>query len=85
MKLAEEKFSIISKEDSRSRCNNACQCEQNYLRLGAITDNISEQVVVNLQDSEKSSCRSSEDEEEEEGVAEEEEEEDGELSGMEAF
>jgi plasmid maintenance system antidote protein VapI len=80
MKLAEEKFNIITKEEWSSRCNNARQCEQNYLRLEPIID-ISEQTVVNLQnDSDNSSCSSSEEEEEE--VAEED---DGELSGIETL
>jgi hypothetical protein len=81
MKLAEEKFSIIKKEDWSSRCNNARQGEQNYLRLEPIIDDISEQIVINLQNySDNSSCSSSEEEEEE--VAEDD---DGELSGIEAL
>jgi hypothetical protein len=81
MKLAEEKFNIITEEEWSSRCNNARQCEQNYLRLEPSIDDISEQIVVNLQnDSDNSSCSSSEEEEEE--VAEED---DGELSGIEAL
>jgi hypothetical protein len=81
MKLAEEKFNTITKEEWSSRCNNARQCEQNYLRLEPITDDISEQIVVNLQNgSEKSSCSSNEEEEEE--VAEDD---DGDLSGIEAL
>jgi hypothetical protein len=80
MKLAEEKFNIITKEEWSSRCNNARQSEQNYLRLEPIIDDISEQIVINLQsDSDNSSCSSSEEEEE---VAEED---DGELSGIEAL
>jgi transposase len=47
MKLAEEKFNIITKKERSSRCNNAHQCEQNYLRLEPIIDDISEQIVVN--------------------------------------
>jgi hypothetical protein len=51
------------------------------LRLESIIDDISEQIVANLQsDSDNSSCSSSEEEEEE--VAEED---DGELSGIEAL
>jgi hypothetical protein len=46
MKLAEEKFNIITKEEWSSRCNNARQCEQNYLPLESIIDEISEQTVV---------------------------------------
>jgi hypothetical protein len=81
MKLAEEKFSIVTKEDWSSRCNNVRQCEQNYLRLEPIVDDISEQIVINLQiDSDNSSCSSSEEEEEE--VLEED---DRELSGIEAL
>jgi hypothetical protein len=81
MKLAEEKFNIITKEEWSSRCNNACQCEQNYLRLEPIIEDISEQNVMNLQnDSDNSSCTSSE--EEKEKLAEED---DGELSGIEAL
>jgi hypothetical protein len=81
MKLAEEKFSIITKEEWSSRCNNARQCEQNYSRLEPIIDDISEQIVINLQsDGDNSSCSSSEEEEEE--IAEED---DGELSGIEAL
>jgi hypothetical protein len=77
MKLAEEKFNIVTEEEWISRCNNARQCEQNYLRLETIIDDISEQSVINLQNnSENSSCSSSE---------EEEEEDDGELSGIEAL
>jgi hypothetical protein len=76
-KLAEEKFNIIMKEEWSSRCNNAHQCKQNYLQLEPIVDDISEQIVVNLQnDSDTSSCSSSEEEEEE--IAKED---DGELSG----
>jgi hypothetical protein len=76
MKQAEEKFNIITKEEWSSRCNNARQCEQNYLQLEPIIDDISEQIVINLQnDSDNSSCSSSE----------EEEEDDGELSGIEAL
>jgi len=83
MKLAEEKLSLITKEEWSSRCNNAHQCEQNYLRLEPFIDDISEQIVVNLQGgSEISSCSSSEEEEMEEKVAEED---DGELSGLEAL
>jgi hypothetical protein len=81
MKLAEEKFNIITKEEWSSRCNNARQCEQNYLRLEPIIDDISEQIVVNLQsDSDNSSCSSSEEEEEEFA-----EEDDGKFSGIEAL
>jgi hypothetical protein len=81
MKRAEEKFNIVTKEEWSSRCNNARQCEQNYLRLEPIIDDISEQIVNNLQnDSDNSSCSSSEEEEEE--VAEED---DRELSGIEAL
>jgi hypothetical protein len=81
MKLAEEKFNIVTKEEWSSRCNNARQCEQNYLRLEPNIDDISEQIVINLQnDNDNSSCSSSEEEEEE--VAEED---DGELSGIEAL
>jgi hypothetical protein len=81
MKLAEEKFNIVTKEEWSSRCNNARQCEKNYLRLEPIIDDISEQIVINLQNcSDNSSCSSSEEEEEE--VAEED---DGELSGIEAL
>jgi hypothetical protein len=66
VKLAEEKFNIITKEERSSRCNNARQCERNYLRLEPVIDDISEQIVVNLQsDSDNSSCSSSEEEEEE--------------------
>jgi hypothetical protein len=80
MKLAKEKFSIVTKEEWSFRCNNACQCEQNYLRLEPIIDDISEQIVINLQNnSDNSSCSSNEEEEE---VAEED---DGELSGIEAL
>jgi hypothetical protein len=76
MKLAEEKFNIVTKEEWSSRCNNARQCEQNYLRLEPIVDDISEQIVINLQNySDNSSCSSSE----------EEEEDDGELSGIETL
>jgi hypothetical protein len=79
MKLAEEKFNIITREEWSSRCNNARQCKQNYLRLEPIIDDISEQTVVNLQsNSNNSSCSSSEEEE----IAEED---DGELSGIEAL
>jgi hypothetical protein len=81
IKLAEEKFNIVTKEERSSRCSNARQCEQNYLRLGPIIDDISKQILINLQnDSGNSSCSSSEEEEEE--VAEED---DGELSGIEAL
>jgi hypothetical protein len=81
MKLAEEKFNIITKEDWSSRCYNAHQCEQNYVRLEPIINDILEQIVINVQnDSDNSSCSSSEEEEEE--VAEED---DGELSGIEAL
>jgi hypothetical protein len=81
MKLAEERFNIITKEECSSRCNSARQCEQNYLRMEPIIDDISEQIVVHLQnDSDNSSCSSSEEEEEE--VAEED---DGEESGIEAL
>jgi hypothetical protein len=44
MKLAEEKFNIVTKEEWSSRCNNARRCEQNYLRLEPIIDDISEQL-----------------------------------------
>jgi hypothetical protein len=81
MKLAEEKFSIVAKEEWSSRCNNARQCEQNYLRLEPIIDDISEKIVINLQnDSDNSNCSSSEAEKEE--VVEED---DGELSRIEAL
>jgi hypothetical protein len=81
IKLAEEKFNIVTKEEWSSRYNNARECEQNYLRLEPIIDDISEQIVINLQnDSDNSSCTSSEEEEEE--VAEED---DWELSGIEAL
>jgi superfamily I DNA and RNA helicase len=81
MKLAEEKFNIITKEEWSLRCNNARQCKQNYLRLEPIIDDISEQIVISLQnDSDNSSYSSSEEEEEE--VAEED---DGELSEVEAL
>jgi hypothetical protein len=51
------------------------------LLLEPIIDDVSEQIVINLQDdSDNSSCSSSEEEEEE--VAEED---DGELSGIEAL
>jgi hypothetical protein len=49
MKLAEEKFNIVIKEEWSSRCNNARQCEQNYLQLEPIIDDISEQLVISLQ------------------------------------
>jgi hypothetical protein len=81
IKLAEKKSNIITKEEWSSWCNNARQCEQNYLRLEPIIDDISEQIVINLQNgSDNSSCRSSAKEEEE--VAKED---DGELSGIEAL
>jgi transposase len=41
MKLAEEMFNIVTKEEWSSRCNNAHQCEQNYLLLEPIIDDIS--------------------------------------------
>jgi hypothetical protein len=47
MKLAEEKFNIVAKEEWSSRCNIARQCEQNYLRLEPVIDDISEQIVIN--------------------------------------
>jgi hypothetical protein len=51
------------------------------LRLEPIIDDISEQIVINLQnDSDNSSCSSNEEEEEEFS-----EEDDGELSGIEAL
>jgi hypothetical protein len=51
------------------------------LRLEPIIDDISEQIVINLQsDSDNNSCSSSEEEEEET-----EKEDDGELSGIEAL
>jgi hypothetical protein len=79
MKLAEEKFNIVTKEEWSSRCNNARQCKQNYFHLEPIIDDISEQIVINLQnDSDNSSCSSSEEEEEED-------DDDGELSGIEAL
>jgi hypothetical protein len=81
MKLAEEKFSIITKDEWSSRYNSACQWEQNYLRLEPIIDDISEQIVVNLQNDSTSSCSSSE-----EGVEDEIAEDDnGELNGTEAL
>jgi hypothetical protein len=81
MKLAEEKFSIVIKEEWSSKCNNARRCEQNYLRLEPIIDDISEQTVINLQsDNDNSSCSSIEEEREE--VAEED---DGELSEIEVL
>jgi hypothetical protein len=71
MKLAEEKSSIITKEKWSSRCNNACQCDQNYLQLEPIIVDFSEQIIVNFQnDSDTSSCSRSEDEEREEEVTE---------------
>jgi hypothetical protein len=45
MKIYEEEFSIITREEWRSRCNNALHCEQNYLRLEPIID-ISEQIIL---------------------------------------
>jgi hypothetical protein len=76
MKLTEETFNIITKEEWSLRCNTACQCEQNYLWLEA-TEDSTKQNVVNLQhDNDNSSCSSSE----EEGEVED----DGELSGIEA-
>jgi hypothetical protein len=63
MKLAEEEFNIVTKEEWSSMCNNAHQCEQNYLRMEPIIDDISEQILINLQnDSDNSSCSSSEEE-----------------------
>jgi hypothetical protein len=60
MKLAEEKFSIITKDEWSSRCNSSSLCKQNYLQLEPITDDISEQIVVSLQDNSKnSSCSGS--------------------------
>jgi hypothetical protein len=83
VKLAEERFSITTEEEWSSRCSIALQCEENYLRVEPITDDISKPIVVNLQgDSETSSCSSSEEEDGEEGVAEEY---DGEFSGIEAL
>jgi hypothetical protein len=77
MKLSEEKFNIVTKKEWSSRCNNVRQCEQNYLRLKPIIDDISEQIVINLQnDSDNSSCSSSK---------KEKEEDDGELSGIKAL
>jgi hypothetical protein len=49
MKLAEEKLSIVTKEELSFRYNNARQCQQNYLRMVSIIDNISEELIVNLQ------------------------------------
>jgi transposase len=40
IKLTEENFNIVLKEEWSSRCSNARQCEQNYLRLEPIIDNI---------------------------------------------
>jgi transposase len=80
MEPAEEKFNIVTKEEWSSRCNNVRRREQNYLRLEPITDDISEQIVIFLQnDSDNRSCSNSERDEE---VAEEE---DGELSEIEAL
>jgi hypothetical protein len=77
VKLAEERFSITTEEEGSSI---ALQCEENYLRVEPITDDISKPIVVNLQGgSETSSCSSSEEEDGEEGVAEEY---DGEFSGI---
>jgi hypothetical protein len=47
MKLAEEKFNIVTKEEWSLRCNNARQCEQKYFRLEPIIDDIIEQIVIN--------------------------------------
>jgi hypothetical protein len=75
MKLAEEKFNIVTKEEWSSRCNNARRCEQNYLRLEPIIDDISEQIVIFLQNnSDNNSCSSIE-----------EEDDDGELNEIEAL
>jgi hypothetical protein len=50
-------MSVITKEECSSRYNNARQCEQNYLQLKSIIDDISEQTTVNLQgDNENISC-----------------------------
>jgi hypothetical protein len=75
--LAEKQCNIITKEEGGSRSNNDRLCKQNYLWLESTTDNISEQIVLNLQnDSDNSSCSSSKEKEEEEV------EDDGDLSGI---
>jgi hypothetical protein len=40
---------MMTKEQWSSRSNNVCQCKQNNLRLEPIIDDISENIVVNLQ------------------------------------
>jgi hypothetical protein len=81
MKLAEEKLSIITKEQWRSRCNNAGQCKQYYLWLELIIDDISENIVVNLQNDSDTSSIEAEEGKEEEVV----EEHDGEFGRTEAL
>jgi hypothetical protein len=70
-------FSVITKEEWTSRCHNTCQCEQNYWRLEPIFDDISQQIIVNLQNESSSSV-------EQEGEEEVEEEDVGEFSGTRA-
>jgi hypothetical protein len=41
--MVEENMSVITKEECSSRYDNARQCEQNYLELKSIIDDISEQ------------------------------------------
>jgi hypothetical protein len=45
MKLVEVKINTITEEECSLRCNNSRQCEQNYLQLGTIPYDISEQKV----------------------------------------
>ncbi|KDR09290.1 hypothetical protein L798_01026 [Zootermopsis nevadensis] len=59
IKPAEEKFSIITKEEWSSRCNKSRQCEKNYFRLEPIIDDVSGQIIVNLQNDSDTNSRSS--------------------------
>jgi hypothetical protein len=68
--LAKKKFSIIRKKERSSKCNSACQGGQSDLRLEPIIDNISEQIVINLQNGSDTSNCSIRGEGEEEEVAE---------------
>ena len=78
-RLAEEKFSSITKEEWLSVCNRIKQVEANYIEREHVIDSVVENFVINIGQSDSDQTSDSEEEEEEE--EEEEKYEDG-ISGV---
>lgn len=50
IKIVEEKFQTMGKDEWASRCSHVRKCEEEYLKLEQTLDTMTEQIVINLRD-----------------------------------